>query len=480
MKYYAAIDLGTTNIKCAIFKEKDGELRLCDKLEQECELISTSTLEVEQNATIWWDITCKMLKTFSTCYDIAAVGISSQGITIVPVDENNKPLHNAISWLDQRKSVIRYAVIKRFGVKRYRAITSRLDPGDYGIARIMWLLIHRKKLSSMAYKYLMPMDFINAKLCGVAVTDHSMAAGTAAYDIKNKCWSDEILESFNVPSSKLPLIQNSGSIAGYVTEIASEQTGLKVGTVVAVGAQDQKCGALGAGLKKGIASLSMGTAFALTIKLNDFVQARDGFIPIFADILGEGYQWEACIATGGAALQWLGRLLNLSSEEMSDQIIDYIPDEHNPYFFPHMSGCYHPKMYPDACGNFYNLSMNNDKTAMIYAVMEGIVFSLNQNIILAKAANEQVSEIYAYGGGSRSDPWLQLLADVSGVVVHALMIEDASCVGAAMLAAKACGVDKVSHQNEFRRVFVPDLNKTNLMQMRFKRFNKVEKRIFTK
>jgi len=478
MKYYAAIDIGTTNIKCAIFKEENGELSLCDKLEHECGLIHPSALEVEQDALLWWDTICKMLKTFSAHYEITAVGISSQGITIVPVDKNNEPLHNAISWLDKRHSNGRLAAINRISKRRFRGITARQSHDDYGIAKISWLLYNKPEIVENTHMYLMPMDFIIAKLCGNWVTDHSMAAGTAAYSIKNKRWSKTILNTFRVPTNKLPTIQISGTEAGHITTSASKQTGLKEGTIVAIGAQDQKCGALGVGFKKGVAALSMGTAFALSIKLDEFVQTQSGFIPIFAGILGEGYQWEACIATGGEALQWIGRLFDMSSETMSDLVADYTADEHSPYFFPHLLGCYHPRMYPNACGGFYNLFLATDKVSMIYAVMEGVAFSLNQNIVLAKAAGEQIDDIYAYGGGSRSDSWLQLLADVSGIRIHALVVDDASCIGAAMLAAMACGVSNVYHENKFRRVFEPDFSKHAILQQRFKAFNKIEELTF--
>ena len=496
MKYCAAIDLGTTNIKCAVFElavgpdneprldsdrftpDSGAELRLIDLSEAECGLIYPSAEETEQDAAAWWDIICSMLSRAAASYDIGSVCVSSQGISVVPVDREFMPLGNAISWLDRRDAAESGGIFGVISPERYLEITARVSPAMYAASKISWIIRNNKEIAAKTHKYLMPLDYITARLCGSAVTDHSMAAGTAAYDMRGRKWSPEILGYYNIDVSMLPVIQNSGTVAGYATGEAAAQTGLKPGTIIAVGAQDQKCGALGAGLRFGAATLSMGTAFALTVKLDKLRRAENGFIPVFADISGDGYAWESCINTGGAALQWCAGLFGDGYGAVNSLAAGYKPYANSPLFIPHLSGCGHPRMYADASGGFYGLKLGDDKAAMYYSVMEGVAFTLRQNINEVINAGLNPDLIYAFGGGARSDAWLQIIADITGVEISAMDIRDAPCAGAAILAARAYGVPAAGYRNEARRAFKPRAEKQPLLKLRYEKYNGLEKKFF--
>jgi len=52
----------------------------------------------------------------------------------------------------------------------------------------------------------------------------------------------------------------------------------------------------------------------------------------------------------------------------------------------------------------------------------------------------QVDRLRATGGGSRSDTWLQLKADITGREVVTLNVSEAGCLAGAMLGGVALGV----------------------------------------
>ena len=479
MKLYIGIDLGTTGVKCVLY---GGDLAEHRQLYREYPLITLSPSEIEQDAALWWRLTADMLHELCAGVDtaaIGAVGISSQGISVVPVDSSFRPQRNAISWLDRREGTDGGALFRDLPPERYRAITGRPSPQLYAAPKIAWLMGGGCK----PYKYLMPLEFLTARLCGVAVTDHSMAAGSGAYDMLGRCWSPEILSALGIDPGLLPAIQNSGTVAGTVTAECARETGLREGTLVAVGAQDQKCGALAAGLSPGVATLSMGTAFALTIKADEPAAPRRGFIPVFSDLFGDGYQLECCINTGGAALKWWRDTLGSGMDypALNESVERYRPVEGSPFCFPHFSGCGHPRQFENALACFWGISLDTPQEAMLYALMEGLAFSLRENI---EAAGQPVSAIRAFGGGSRSPVWLGIIADVCGMPVYPLATAETACMGAAILAMIAAGQDRGACLAAAARscpagaAVQPDEDRAGLLRSRYAAFTALEAKLF--
>ena len=244
MALLAGLDLGTTGSRCILF---DEQLNVIGDAYYEYPLINLPPDFVEQDAELWWVLLCRAIKEAAVnggadLHDVVAVSISSQGITMVPVDSSLHPLCNAINWLDRRKGTEGSEIIDAIGSREYTTITARLSPLAYGLSKILWFKKNRPDIYNRTSRFLMPMDFIIGKLCGNIVTDHSMAAGMGCYDMAGRCWSDKILEAVGVSKSLLAEIKQSGHIAGYVTNKAAAECGLAEGTIVAIGAQDQKCG----------------------------------------------------------------------------------------------------------------------------------------------------------------------------------------------------------------------------------------------
>ena len=122
MAIYLAIDLGTTGCRSILF---DQSLRQLAVAYEEYGLITPKEKWTEQDAELWWTLTKKTAKQaiFNAGIsgkEIRGISISSQGITIVPVDENMKPLCNALSWLDIRAEKQTEQIISDFFNSRLR------------------------------------------------------------------------------------------------------------------------------------------------------------------------------------------------------------------------------------------------------------------------------------------------------------------------------------------------------------------------
>ena len=101
MAIYLAVDLGTTGCRSILF---DSKLDVISSSYEEYPLITPREKWTEQDSELWWSLTLKtaeeaIVRSGISAKEIKAISVSSQGITIVPVDKNLKPITNAISWL---------------------------------------------------------------------------------------------------------------------------------------------------------------------------------------------------------------------------------------------------------------------------------------------------------------------------------------------------------------------------------------------
>jgi len=185
------VDLGTTGCRSVVFNEA---LDILGEEYIEYPLIKLSHSEIEQDASLWWELTKQAIKE-SICKagvtvgNVKSISVSSQGIAFVPVDRSCMPLRNAISWLDSRaKKQLDNMLVDYTSQQIYR-MTGKRASEVYVLPKLLWIKEHEYEIYSKTYKFLMAHDFITAKLCGEFVTDHTMASGTLVYDITEQKWS---------------------------------------------------------------------------------------------------------------------------------------------------------------------------------------------------------------------------------------------------------------------------------------------------
>lgn len=443
MSIYLAVDLGTTGCRSIVF---DDKLHQLGAAYEEYGLITPKEKFVEQDAELWWELTLRTAeaafkKAGISAKEVKSISISSQGITLVPIDENIKPLYNAINWLDVRADVEAQQMIDDFGAQYLYDIAGRRMSAAYTVPKILWLMKHEKEIYDKAYKLLMPLDFLIAKFTGNCVTDHSMASGTLMYDLKTRTWSREILDRYNIDENKLPAIAYSGESAGCVRPEVADRLGLSYDCVVGVGAQDQKCAAYGVGLADGVMTISLGTAAAIT-KL--WSEAK-------TEINKEGVSWcgyvapgsfvsEGVIGTAGTCLRWVRDMMFKDDDYVTidREALEARDRGSSVVFMPYMNGAPIANSPFGNEGCFFGITMATGRGDIALAVMEGVAFEMRA-ILEAMEAYGNVNKIILLGGGAKSKLWSQIIADATGMVLEVPDVIEAAGAGAAMLAADAVG-----------------------------------------
>jgi xylulokinase len=404
----------------------------------EYDLIFTSR-GVEQDGELWWKHTRNALREAVRAAgidgrELAALGISSQGIASLPVDGDGRPLAPAISWYDTRAAGEAAELAAFYGAQRLFEITGR-HPGSLFFPQVLFMKRRQPELYEKTTYFLMAHDYLCFRLCGEALTDYTMASGTLCFDTAQHDWIGEIFDHFGVALSKFPRLKPFGERAGRILPELARELGLAEDTVVAVGMQDQKAAALGAGIAPGIRTLSLGTASAVSLLTRERVCDHSGRVPCHAF---DGSRWilENTVGASGAALKWLRNTMfpGVSYPVLDEMAASSGPGAGGLVFYPALDG---------GKGCFSGISLNTGAGDMVRAVLEGVACAVRQCIETQREVYPQAEtaqELRVFGGGAASSLWRRILADCLQIPVLALKTTETANLGAAICAGLALGL----------------------------------------
>jgi len=453
MDLLLGIDIGTTGTKSMVV---DTEGRIISSAYKGYRLYNDKPGFVEQDAAAWWEA---VVYTTRECIlgadiknNIKAVSLSSQGGSMVPVDQSGIPVRRAISWMDKRGEKQRAQLDYNKADDHYYNLTgSRLTDGG-NLIQIKWLRDNEPETFSKTYKFLSTIDYINYKLTGKYVIDATNAAMTQLLNIRNKTWDHSILQALDIDEQKLPDIVSSGEAIGCLTYDAAEQLGLSENTLVVNGGHDQYCVALGSGaLNSGDVVLSTGTAWVvLCISDKLLLDSQNNFYA-GSHVIDGKWGLLASVETGGVCLEWLrNNLLSYTNEKNEICTEDYLtidkmaskrsPGSDGLMFYPHFTGVECPNWAPKNKGTFVGLDLSHDKYHLARAIMEGIGYEIKWMLETVINKGVHINLIKMLGGASQSSLWPSMIADITGVPVKISEVKDMACIGAAILAGKGAGL----------------------------------------
>lgn len=444
MTLLIGIDLGTTGCKAAIYDEW-GALRGEGYLEYG--LITLSPTMIEQDPEAWWRLTCRAIGLALDAAEvdrreIAAIAVSSQGISFVCLDEAGNPLGNAINWLDGRATTECETILARFDAETLFALTGKRAAPFYVLPKLLWLREHRPEVWARTRGVLMGHDYLVYRLCGARVTDHSMAGGTLLYDLHALDWSAALLNAFAIPRAWLPELHWSGTAIGPLLPDVARDLELSPNVVVATGGQDQKCAALGAGIRDGVATLSLGTASAIVQVMDAPHTDSQMRIPTFTFVQRSRWVLEGVIATGAGSLRWHRDTLAPGTAYTAlDAEAAAVPrGAEGVRFYPHLSGAASPHWRPEVRAAYEGLSLASTRGHLTRALLEGVAYEMRANLEITQDLAGRVDEAIVFGGGAKSSLWRAIIGDVLGLPLAWTPNVETASLGAAMLAGIGCGV----------------------------------------
>ncbi|MHA1768500.1 MAG: xylulokinase [Candidatus Thorarchaeota archaeon] len=452
-----AIDAGTTGIRSMFF---DPSGNVVAQAYSEFESLFPHPSWVEQRADYWWTKSCDtihsaMKESRLSPEHVVAISVTNQRETIVPVDSSGKPLRNAIVWQDRRTVQQCDSIARAVPPDLVYSVTGLTIDPYFSAPKILWIKEKEAEVFDRAEKFLLVHDYLIYRLSGEFATDYSNASRTLLFDIRRADWSDEILGPLGIPPDKLARPVESGSQVGGLSPAASKETGLKPGTPVIAGGGDQQCAALGVGVvREGLIKSTTGTGTFLLAHSRTVRRDPGKRVVCSRHVVPNSFVIEASMFTTGSALRWFRN--NLGSEEVSvaeargvdayDVITEAAekvpPGSEGVIHIPHFAGSGAPNWNPHARGIFAGLALGHTRNHLIRAILEGVSYDIRNNVEVMRELGIPVSEVRVTGGAARSRTWMQIQADVLRTPVVRTQMEEATALGAAILAFRGVNIFK--------------------------------------
>ena len=435
---YIGIDLGSTNIKAAIY---DRDFRLVDRQSRPVRYIRENGF-VEFDAWVYCQELIGLLADMVKANHVTSVrelAFTGQAESLVVVGSDGKPLMNAISWMDERSSAQCQALAQQFSPAVCEAVTGQMAVlPTWPATKIAWLREHRPDIFSQAQTYMLLKDYVVFCLTGKKLGDMSIATFSFYFDIYNKCYWKEMLDAIGVSESQLPPLCEPCTVAGTLLQSVADKLGLTAQTKVNVGTLDHFAGMIGTGnIQPGGITLSTGTVMALATMCAQPTPKSCGCAMHYG-FLPDSYVMLPVAESGGVSLEWFRRsCMAVDYDVMNATLAEREPNEL--LFLPYLVGTNAPEFDGEASGVFWGLRQEHDAIDMAGAVMEGVSFVLRKNCEYIAQKGMKLSRIIATGGGAKSPIWCQLQADITGLPVCIPAEKEAACLGAAIICAVSDG-----------------------------------------
>lgn len=450
-----AIDIGTTNCKTLLL---DGDLRVVEKVTREYPVSVPQPGWSEQAPESWWDEVRGSIRQVTARVDpaaIQAVGLSGQMHGLVVLDKAGQVLRPAILWNDQRSAPQCDAIYERVGGKAglVAHTNNPMLPGYTG-GKILWLRDHDPAIFEQIATVLLPKDYVRLRLTGDLATDVSDASGTGLFDVRARQWAHRLIDMLDIPGAWFPPVLESAEVAGTVTAAAAAETGLLPGTPVIAGGGDAVMQTVGsAAITEDVVLIVIGTGGNVTVSTRQPAENLDANLQVFCHVVPDRWVSMGVTLSAGNSLKWFrdtfgaleralaGDLQIGAYELLSQEAALAAPGASGLLFLPYLQGERCPHTDVHARGTFVGLGLQTSKADVVRSVMEGVTFSLRDVLELILRNGVQPEWIHTSGGGSSSAVWRQIQADIFGWPVTTLAhSEDASALGAGIIAGVACGM----------------------------------------
>jgi xylulokinase len=484
---FLGIDIGTTGCKASVFSDTGGALAFAY---DEYDMVKPRPgwLELDPGE-VWARVKATIARAVKASWrnPVTALAVSSMGESMVAVSRERRILGTSLLLIDRRGEEYLPLLSSRLGAENLYRINGNVLGIQFSLPKLMWIRDHTPEVYSSAWKFLLWSGFVSFMLGADPVVDYSLANRTLLFDVDAERWSEEIAASAGIDLGKLPDPVPAGTRIGTVSGPIADELGLARGTAIVAGCHDQCANAVGCGVTEdGLGMSGMGTY--LTI------------VPVFSGRKPPGSMMRLGLNTehhaapgrfvsfiynqGGLLLKWYRDTFaraerDAAAREGRDvyaELIREIPSGPSTVVvLPHFTVTGPPEFVTDSSGVIAGLKVETSRGDILKGVMEGVVFYHKALVDASAECGITLRELRAVGGGSKSDAWLQISADILGRPMVRTRVSEAGCLGVAMLAAAGTGAFRSLEEGVRAMVslgerFEPDPARQRLYAERFEKY----------
>lgn len=436
---YIGVDLGTSAVKLLLMDEK-GEIKKI--VSREYPLYFPHPGWSEQKPEDWFEQAMDGIKELTAECDkenVAGISFGGQMHGLVALDENDEVIRPAILWNDGRTGEETDYLNQVIGKEKLSEYTANIAFAGFTAPKILWMKKHEPDNFAKIKKIMLPKDYLAYKLSGSFCTDVSDASGMLLIDVKNRCWSKEMLDICGVTEEMLPKLYESFEVVGTLKREIAEALGLSSDVKVIAGAGDNAAAAVGTGtVGEGMCNISLGTSGTIFISSKKFGVDEHNALHSFAHADGY-YHLMGCMLSAASCNKWWNEEILKTKDFAAEQSRITKLGENQVFYLPYLMGERSPHNNPDARAMFIGMSMDTTREDMTQAVLEGVAFGLRDSLEVARSLGIQMERTKICGGGAKSPLWKKIIANVMNMKVDVIESEEGPALGGAMLAAVGCG-----------------------------------------
>lgn len=440
--FFIGIDLGTSAVKLLLTDEKGTVIRTVSK---EYPIYYPFAGWSEQNPYDWFDRTIEGARKLLSGVDgesVAGISFGGQMHGLVILDGNDEVIRPAILWNDGRTVKECEYLNQTIGKQKLSGYTANIAFAGFTAPKLLWLKENEPENFARIDKLMLPKDYLLYRMTGVHATDVSDASGTLLMDVKNRCWSKEMLDICSLSEAVMPRIYESSEKVGTITKEIAQMLGVSQNCVVAAGAGDNAAAAVGTGtVGEGKCNISIGTSGTVFVSSKRFSVDENNALHSFAHADGNYHLMGCMLSAASCNRWWVQEILGTSDFAKEQENICGL-GENDVYFLPYLMGERSPHNNPKARGTFIGMTMDTTRQDMTQAVLEGVAFGLRDSLEIARALGINIERSKLCGGGAKSMLWRKIIANVLNVTIEIPEVEEGPAFGAAMLAMVASGYYK--------------------------------------
>ena len=436
---YIGVDLGTSAVKLLLM---DSEGKIQNIVSKEYPLYFPHPGWSEQKPEDWFTQSMEGIKELTGGCDkseVAGISFGGQMHGLVALDKDDKVIRPAILWNDGRTGEETDYLNQAVGKDRLSEYTANIAFAGFTAPKILWMKKHEPENFEKICKIMLPKDYLAYCLSGSFCTDVSDASGMLLMDVKNRCWSDEMLKICGITKEQLPRLYESYEVVGNLKPEIAAELGLSVDVKVSAGAGDNAAAAVGTGtVGDGMCNISLGTSGTIFISSKTFGVDQNNALHSFAHADGH-YHLMGCMLSAASCNKWWNEDILKTKDFAAEQANITKLGENQVFYLPYLMGERSPHNNPDARAMFIGMSMDTTREDMTQAVLEGVTFGLRDSLEVAKSLGIKIERTKICGGGAKSPLWKKILANIMNLKVDVIESEEGPALGGAMLAAVGCG-----------------------------------------
>ncbi|GAK60943.1 xylulokinase [Candidatus Vecturithrix granuli] len=483
------VDVGTSGCKSVVFSET-GTILASAYQEYDFQAAQPGWAELDSNE-VWENIqqTIHAAASQTTSDPIKAVCASSCGEAVVPVSEDRQILGASLLNFDVRGLDYVNELRHKFDAETFYQVNGNTIGNNYTLPKLLWIRDHQPELYARTYKFLHWGSFVPFMLGSEPSIDFSLANRSLLFDLERETWSETIAQQTDIDLTKLPVTVPSGTVIGAVDSKIARQLGLPPNIPIVAGAHDQCSNAVGCGvIKEGFAMYGMGTFICI---VPVFHQRKDPQLMLERGLNTEHHAAPGAYVSfiyndGGSLVKWFrdtfARLDKQRAQQEGYEVYDHLfaemPERQSKVMvLPHFSVTGPPQFLTDSCGLMAGLKLETSRGEILKGIIEGATFYIKECVNALPATGTEIQDFRAVGGGSKSDTWIQISADILGRPFIRPKITEAGALGAAIMAGAGCGIfasvqEGVAAMVQLDKAFEPDMKKHEAYQRRFEIYQK--------